>query len=491
MASLKNKTISGIFWSFLQKVGSKGIGLVATIVLARILSPESFGLIGMLTIFIQLSQAIVQGGFKQALIQKKDTDEEDYSSVFWVNLVVSVLIYGILYITAPFIAQFYDQSILTELTRILALVFVINAFSYVQEAKLTKEMKFKTLMIIHLPSTVISGIVAVTMALMDFGVWSIVGQQVSMRLAFTVQIWWYSKWKPLWSFHKQKAKVLFNYGSKMMLSAILNTSFKNVYFVLIGKFAPVATLGYYQNSRKFIDVPSKTLVSIVKNVAFPSLSSIQEDNIKIRRVNRKFCQQLLFWSCPVFIIAGVLANPLVSFILTDKWLPMVSFFQLLCIVGVLHPLVSFNHNIIAIKGRSGLFLKLEIIQKIVLSLGLCAFMLFSLDVLFLISVQVFIAFFNYLLYSFNSGKLINYPLFEQIKDILPVFLLSIGMGLVVLLIDTTVFVNLSNIYRLVFGCLIGAGVYLTLSWKIKLSPFQELMAIIRDRKNIKNNTNGK
>src|SRR5690554_4023277 len=236
MTSLKDKTISGVFWSFLQKVGDRGIQFVITIVLARLLMPEDFGLIGMLAIFIAISQSLVEAGFNKALIQKKDVDEEDYSTVFYINLIVSVLLYFLLYFCAPYISEFYNQPRLTPLTRVLSLVFILNAFGYVQETKLIKEIQFKRLMIIHLPSTIISGIVAVILAYKGCGVWSIVAQRLTLRFVFVIQMWLYSNWKPLWTFNKEKAKRLFSFGGNLMLVGIIQAIYLNGYKVVIGKF---------------------------------------------------------------------------------------------------------------------------------------------------------------------------------------------------------------------------------------------------------------
>lgn len=220
MTSLKDKTISNVFWSMVQKMGSKGILFVATIVLARLLTPEQFGLIGMLSIFIQLSYLLVTGGLDQALIQKKETDNEDYSSAFWINLAVSILLYIALFFAAPFVADFYQQPILTNLTRVLSLVFVINAFSVVQEARLMKQMQFKKLAIIYILAAVVAGAVSVVMAVYHYGVWSIVALQLVFRLCYSIQIWFYAQWKPQFSINKQKVFRLFSYGGKLMVSII-------------------------------------------------------------------------------------------------------------------------------------------------------------------------------------------------------------------------------------------------------------------------------
>lgn len=478
MTSLRDKTISGIFWSFLQTVGSGGIQFIATLILARILTPGDFGLIGMLTIFITVSQTLVSAGFNQALIQKKETDEEDYSSVFYINLVISICLYGILFFTAPLIADFYHQPILISLTRVLALIFIINAFSYVQQVRLIKEMRFKTLMLIHLPSTIISGFIAIMMAFYGYGVWSIVALQLIMQLAYAIQIWAYSKWKPLFSFNKKKSKSLFNFGSKLMISGIIHSIYENVYLVIIGKFFPLDVLGYYQNAQKLVDTPTQAFSSVISSVTFPAFSSLQDNDTKLKEGYKRSIQQLLFWLCPLLTLSAVLAKPLFRIVLTDKWLPSVPFFQLLCIVGIFYPLNAFNLNIVNVKGRSDLFLKLEIIKKIIITIGIIITL--PLGIWPLIIFQVVFSFIAYFLNSYFSGRFIHYSVREQIKDIFPIFFLSISVGLIVLLLDKS-FSNLPEIMQLIIGFGIGSGLYWFTAKFFHFEPYFEFKHILQTK----------
>src|SRR5699024_8878556 len=260
----------------------------------------------MLMIFIQVSEILVVAGFNQALIQKKEVDEEDYSSVFWINLAISLLIYSVLFLIAPLIANFYEQPILTKLTRVLTLVFIINSFSYVQSARLRKNMEFKTLTIIHIPSTIIGGIIGVWMAMIGFGVWSIIAQRLTTRLFYTVQIWIYAKWKPLFIFNIKKAKRLFSFGGRLMLTSIINVIFNNIYLVIIDKYYSVSMVGLYQQSFNLVKKPSSTLSSAINKVTFSTFSSIQSDDEKLKIGYRKVIQQTLFLLTPIFILAGVL-----------------------------------------------------------------------------------------------------------------------------------------------------------------------------------------
>lgn len=477
MSSLRDRTLSGFFWSLLQNVGGQGITFLVTLILARLLTPKDFGLVAMLAIFIQVSQALVNAGFNQALIQKKDPDEEDFSSVFYINLLFSVALYVLLFLGAPSIASFYDQSSLISLTRVLSLIFVVNAFSYVQEARLTKEMRFKTLMIVHLPSSLIGGVISITMAIMGFGVWSIVALQLMTRLAYAIQIWIYSKWKPLFSFNVSKIKSLFSFGGKLMLSSVLETVYQNIYLVVIGKFFPLTSVGYYQNANTLVKAPSSTISGAISKVAFPAFASIQHDDHGLKQGYKRIIQQLFYWLCPIFILAGVLAKPLFQFVLTAKWLPAVPYFQWLCIVGILFPLNAFNLNIVNVKGRSDIFLKLEIVKKLIITAGIIITVPYGIKALLIF--QAINSIIAYVLNSFYSGRFIQYPLAEQLSDILPTLFLATGMGGAIYTVDYFFGNGVGPLMRLIMGFGLGTLLYGILSHFMKLVPYLELSTIIK------------
>lgn len=464
-----------MFWSLLQNLGGKGITFLVMIILARILTPEIFGLVGMIMIFIQLSQTLVQAGFNQALIQKQNADEEDFSSVFWINLLVSLIIYIGLYLASPWIADFYEQEILSALTRAFGLVFVINAFSYVQEARLSKTMQFKTLAIINIPSTIIGGTVSIVMAILGNGVWSIIALQIVTRLAYTIQIWIYAKWRPLFKFNKVKAQSLFSFGWKLMLSGVLNTVFQNSYKVIIGKFFPLSMVGFYENADNLVRVPSNTFTAALKKVLFPAFSNIQEDNQRLKIGLRKINQQVLFWVCPVFTFAAVLGEPLFYFLFGDKWVPAVPYFQWLCIVGIFIPVNSYNLNIVNVKGRSDIFLTLGVIKNIFTVIGIFLAIPFGIEILLLSQVLTYVLF--CLVNAFYSGKFIKYSVVDQITDITPILVLSVISGTLVFVINQQLEL-ISNFVRLLLGFMTGGGVYGLLAFVFKIQPWMEFKDII-------------
>lgn len=478
MSSLKNKTITGVFWSFLQKIGDRGIQFIITIVLARLLTPEDFGLIGMLAIFIAISQSLVEAGFNKALIQKKEADEEDYSTVFFINLIVSFLMYWVLFFGAPFISNFYDQPILTSLTRVLSIVFILNAFGYVQETKLIKAVNFKKLMIIHLPSTILSGIVAVVFAYKGFGVWSIVAQRLSMRFVFVLQMWLYSNWKPIWTFNKQKAKELFTFGGNLMAVGIIQTIYLNAYKVVIGKFYPASALGYYENANSMVSVPMSTLSSVMSSVTFPIFSSIQDDNRRLKIGYKKTIQQVLFLVAPLLITSAVLAEPLFRFILSDKWLPAVPFFQILCIGFIFSPLNRYNIEMLNVKGYSRLFLKLDIIKKIIETIGILVSIIYF-DIWTLIWFQSLFTIGKYVINSFYSGRFIEYSMLEQLKDISGILITSLIVGVVVYLMKNNFLIQSPDLTVILGGYSLSTVFYLLIGKLFKLGAYLDFVELIK------------
>ena len=475
--SIINNSISGMFWSLLQSVGGRFISFGVMLLLARLLTPESFGLISMLTIFIQLSQALIVAGFNQALIQKKEATDEDFSSVFWLNLVLSIIIYIILYLLAPLIAHFYEQPLLINLTRVLSLVFIINSFSYVQETRLVKKFLFKKIAIINIPSLIIGGTVSVVMALNNYGVWSIVAMQIVSRFVFVVHIWIVSKWKPSIVFNIKEIKGLLSFGSKLIISEIIHIVFQNLYLIVIGKYFSLSSVGYYQNASNLVNTPSYTLSDAINKVFFSIFSSIQDNDEKIRNGFKRIINLTLFLICPIFIFASVLAEPLFRFIFTEKWLPAVPYFQWLCIVGVFFPLNSFNLQILNIKGRSDLYLKLEVIKKIITAIGIVLAIPFGIESI--IIFQVINSLISYVINSYYTGLFIQYTLLQQIIDILPIFALTLFCGTVIFF-ASHYFHFFTDLAQLIFGFFFGGTLYCIIAKYLKLKVYLEVTDLLKN-----------
>lgn len=476
--SLKKEALSGIFWSSLQQFGTQGISFLVSIILARLLVPAEFGLIGMLGIFMGLGEALIRSGLSSSLIRSTDVDEEDYSTVFFFNLIGSIFIYSIIFFCAPYIAVFYKQELLTEIIRVYSITFIINAFSAIQITRLSKLMDFKTQMKVSIPSLVLGSVVGIIMAYTGYGVWSLVWSSVIQSLAATIQLWYWSKWKPLWVFNIEKFKYHFHYGIKLMFSGILDIIFTNAYTIIIGKFFAPAQVGYYNRANSLQMLPVGNISSIITKVSFPLFASIQNDNTRLKSVYKRIMQMVVFLVAPTLILMAVLAEPLFRFLFTEKWLPAVPYFQILCFNGILYPIHAYNLQILQVKGRSDLFLMLEIIKKIIVVIVIIISFRFGIyGLLYGSIISSILAFF---INTHYSGKFLNYSAWQQTKDLIPIICLSILIGVVIFYFDKFLtayyFFDLS---RLIIGGLLGGLLFLTSAYFIKMSSLNELIILIK------------
>jgi O-antigen/teichoic acid export membrane protein len=474
--SLKNQAISGVFWTGLQQFGRQGIAFITSIILARILSPYEFGLIAMIGIFIALGDSLIKSGLTNSLIRTENINEDDYSTVFIFNMVGSVVIYLILFVLAPLIAKFYRQIELIEIIRWYSLVFIINALSAVQLTRLTKIMDFKTQLIVSLPSILISSLIGIYMAYANYGVWSLIWSAIAQSLLATIQVWIYSKWIPNFVFSIDKFKLHFNYGIKIMLSSLLDIFFVNIYTLIIGRFFHPLQVGYYNRANTLQMFPVTNLSIIVNKVSFPLFASIQNDDIRLKEVYRKMMQLVLYIIAPVLVLMAVLAEPIFRFLFTEKWLPAVPYFQILCYNGILYPIHSYNLQILNVKGRSDLFLKLEVLKKsLVVLMILISFQFGIYGLLIGSTITSTIAFF---INTYFSGKLINYNAFNQIKDLFPILFITLLMGGLIFFSDFYLKNSLSDFMRIVCLGFLGIGIYISFSLIFKLNSYIELKSII-------------
>ena len=475
--SLRKTATAGVFWTFSQQFGSQGIAFVVSIFLARILLPEEFGLIGMITVFMAVGQTLIDSGLTQSLIRTEQPDQADYSTVFFFNLGGSVLIYALLYLTAPLVADFYGQEVLTGIVRLYGITFIINAFSTVQLTRLTKKMDFKTQLMVSLPSLVVSGLFGIYLAYQGHGVWSLVWMSISQSFLKTIQLWYRTKWRPSFTFNTQKFKHHFNFGYKLTLSGLLDTVFKNIYQIIIGKFFLASHVGFYTRANTLKQLPVTNLSSALNKVTYPLFASIQNDDTRLRSVYKEIMQMVVFVIAPVLIIMGVVAEPLFRFLFTEKWLPAVPYFQILCLVGILYPVHSYNLNVLKVKGRSDLFLKLEIIKKInqvaVISVSI------QYGIMGLIWGQLFNTIVSFFINTYFTGKFIRYNAFQQAADLLPILLLAFLSGAGVWLMDQyTPIHHWLDIFRLLVLGGAGAGCYLALAYLFKMNSLQSIQKIL-------------
>ena len=467
--SLKHKTVKGVGWSFIDNLSSSGITFLVGLVLARLLTPSEYGIMAILTIFIAVSNSIVDSGFSNALIRKTDAKQVDYNTVFLFNLVVSGLLYVVLFFAAPSISVFFNEPLLVEVLRVIGWVLVINALAIIPRTLFVKEANFKTQTKVSLIASISSGVVGISMALAGMGVWSLVGQQLSRQLLNTLFLWIYCKWRPVWEFSIQSFKELFGFGSKLLLSGLLDTVFKEIYSLVIGRCYTSAQLGQYTRANQFNQIFSSNLTTVIQRVSYPVLSSIQDEPERLREAYRKVIKSTMLISFACMLGLAAVAKPLIILLIGEKWLPAVGFLQIICFSGMLYPLHAINLNILQVKGRSDLFLKLEIIKKIIAVGPLVLGVLFSIE--YMLWGSVCTSFIAYFLNSYYSANLINYPTKEQIKDILPTFLVSFVTATAMW---SLTLLHLSNCLLLPLQCLLGIILAVLIYERLQLPEYTEV-----------------
>ena len=477
MNNLKQEAAKGFLWSAVERFSVQGLQFFIGLVLARLLLPSDYGLVGMLAIFLAISQTFVDSGFSSALIQKKDRTEIDYSTAFFFNIGVGLFFYLILFFTAPLIAKFYNTPELTSLTKVIGLNVFITSLAVVQRAKLTIKLDFKTQAKASLTSVFIGGCVGIAMAYKGYGVWALVVQSLLRNGLNTIFLWFLSKWMPKAVFSKDSFKELFSFGSKLLGAGLLDTIYRNIYLIIIGKIFSARELGFYTRAQQFQKMPSQNITGIISRVAFPVLSSIQDDDEKLIKAYSSFIRLSAFVVFPLMIGLAVVAEPLIRLILTEKWMPTVPLLQLLCIAGMLYPVHAINLNILNVKGRSDLFLKLEIIKKIFITIAIL--ITFSFGVKAMVIGQIFTSFIAFFINTHYSSKMINYGAWKQIKDMMPIIFITLIMALGVW---GVMLLGFSDVLKLLIGIVVGIIIYLV---SAKIGNFNELNEIVNLIKNKK------
>lgn len=427
--NLKAKTVSGMIWSALQRFGTMGISFVSNIVLARLLTPDDYGCIGMLAIFITVSNTFVDGGFGSALIQKKDVTQKDYSTIFWWNLFLSVVLYGVLFISALAVSRFYNIPLLEPVLQVQGVVLIINALNIVQTNQLRKSINFKRLATIHIVSHIVAAVLAIVLAYMGWGVWALVAQQIVASSITSVMLWVMNRWMPSLCFSVESFKQLFSFGGFILASNLINTFCDNVQGLLIGKFFNPATLGLYTQSRKLEDIATTSISGVVNQVAYPVLSKKQSDMNGMIAALKKFITFISFIVFPLMLLLIVIAEPLISLVYSAKWLPCVPYFRILCIAGLAISLQMINYNAIAAIGKSNILFKWTIIKRSIgLILNVCGLIFFGIYGLLWGSVLT-----SYTLYFINAclvSKHVGYNVKKQLFDLLPIILISTATFLI-------------------------------------------------------------
>lgn len=430
--SLRNTTIKGVGWSFTDSMLSQGTTFLVGIVLARLLSPEEYGLLGLLMIFIVISASIVNSGLNSALIRKQDASELDYNTVFITNLLLSFVMYGLLFLGAPYISLFFEKPQLTILLRVLGAIVILNALSIVPATKLIKKVDFKSITVCSLIGSICAGIVGISMAVMGYGVWALVGQQMTKQLVYTLALIIANKWLPQIQFSIRSFKELWEFGWKLLVSGLIDNVWSEIYKVVIGKCYTPETLGQFTQAQLYSGIFSQNLTGIVQRVSYPVLSKIQDEKERLKQAYRQVIKvTMLITFVFMFGLAGC-AKQFIYVLIGEQWLPCVGYMQILCFSMALYPLHAINLNMLQVQGRSDLFLKLEIIKKCIavvpLLLGI------YIDIYWMLLGSVVAGWIAYYLNAYYSGPYLQYSVWAQIKDILPSMLLSLGMAITVFLI---------------------------------------------------------
>jgi len=475
MESLKSKTVSGVIWSSVERFSVQGVAFIVMIIMARILTPDDYGLVAMLTIFIAISQSLVDSGFSQALIRKQDRNETDNSTVFYFNIAVGLILYLILFLCAPLIAKFYKEPILTPITRVISLSVLINSFVVVQRAILTSRIDFKTQAKASMSAAVISGIVGISMAYTGYGVWSIVWYQLTNLTVNVGLLWILSKWRPRLLYSWKSFLELFGFGSKLAASGILDTLYNNVYLILIGKIFSAADLGYYTRASQFSQFPSSNLSGIIQRVTYPVLCTIQNDDERLRNVYRRFLRLSAFIVFPLMIGLAAVARPLILLLLKEQWSFCIILLQIVCFSMMWYPIHAINLNLLQVKGRSDLFLKLEIIKKCIGLVILCITV--PLGLIAMCIGGIFSSMICLIVNTHYTGKLIQVGFLTQMRDLLPTLTYSLTTGALVY-----GFVNIfSGLWlQLIAGITVGILFFLSITKITHSRDLREAIAFIKE-----------
>lgn len=452
--SLKKKTFTGVIWNASERFGTQALQFVVGIILARLLVPADFGIIGMLTIFIVLSQTFIDSGFSIALIRKNDASNIDFSTVFWFNVIVAFLVYCILFIVSPYIAIFYNQPILVILTRVITIILLINSFGEIQRTILTKKIDFKSQAKVRLFSILVGSFVGIFMALKGYGVWSLVGKTLTQTALTNLGYWIMNSWRPQFIFSSKSFKELFSFSSKLLFSGLLSMITMNIYTLIVGKLFNAQSLGYYTRAKQFNDFPVQTIQGVSMSVLYPVLSQIQDDTQRLKEGYKKFLRMITFVLLPIMALLIIIAEPLIRIILTEKWMPVVPLLQIYCIIGAMIPLQSINVNILIVKGRSDFVLLLDIFKIILLFV--IVFIFHRWGIIGLMWGLVILSFIGYFLNVHYANKLMEYGIIEQLSDIKVYFFTTIIMSVVVLGLKN--FIN-GDFLILITSIFVGTLVY--------------------------------
>ena len=466
--SLGNKTITGVIWSLIQRFGVMFVSFVTNMILARLLTPDDFGAVGMLLIFISVANTFVDGGFAAALIQKKNPSREDYSTIFYWNLLVSAILVAVLFVAAPSIARFYNMPLLEDILKVQSFILVINAFSIVQQNILIKHLQFKKLAFINLIGNTVGAVVAIVLAYKEYGVWSLVYKNLISALGIVLIIWIVSQWRPMLVFDKKSFRSLGGFGMMILFSNLVETIYTEIQGLIIGRAYSARDLGYYTQAKRLEEIPTLGFSAAINQVTFPIFSSAQDDIQFMRNVVRKNMRMISLFVFPLYMLLILIAEPLIVFLFSDKWLPAVPFFQILCFVGMIYPQNTVNTNIVKALGLGRLYFYLQFGKR-----------LFGILLIFigmqigglkgLMWALVVISYVVFVINTFFANRLIHYGLKWQCLDIVKPLAFAIFSFLIVYcLFPESGALGMMLIQSLVFICMYFLFTFFFNSGELKL-----------------------
>ena len=475
--SLKQKTVSGLLWSFLDDLARGGLLFISGLVLARLLTPREFGLIGMTTIFLAIAQTIVNSGFNQALIRKQDCTQADYSTVFYFNLGIGCLLYLLLFPAAGPIARFFREPQLESILRVLGLALPIGALGMVQQAQIIKEIGFKLLTRISLASAAAAGLLGISLAVAGYGVWSLVAMTLARAAIELVLLWRWRTWRPALIFHPASFREMFAFGSRLLASNLIATLQLHVFNLAIGKYFSAVELGYYTQAQTFRNLPSQRLIDIVQRVSYPVLATMQHDTVRLKSAYRRMLQCTMLVTFVLMLGMSASADALLITLVGEPWRPAVPYLRLLCLVGMFYPLHVINLNVFQVRGRSDLNLKLSMIKAVLVLPALAIGVLHGISVM--IVAMIFVSFASYVLTATWSGRLIGYRLAEQLRDILPAFALAASMAAVVHICGRVL--PLAPPLKLAVQVALGAGWTIGLAELARMESYRYIKQLALDK----------
>ena len=474
MNNRQRSVFSNFIWRYLERIGAQGVTFVVSVILARILDPAVYGTVAIVTVFTTIMQVFVDSGMGNALIQKKDADDVDFSSVFYFNLLICALLYLVMFFVAPFIALFYEMPELTNLIRVMSLILIISGVKNVQQAYVSKHMLFKKFFFSTLGGTIGAAIVGIWMAWKGYGVWALVVQGLFNALVDTVILWITVKWRPKRVFSILRLKNLFSYGWKLLASALLNTGYRELRQLIIGKIYTSDDLAFYNRGNQFPHLIVTNINTSIDSVLFPTMAKDQDNPIRVRDMTRRAIKVSSFLMMPLMMGLAVCAEPIVRLVLTEKWLPSVFFMRVFCFSFAFYPVHTANLNAIKALGRSDLFLKLEIVKKIIEFSLLLTTMFISVKAMALSVLAVSVL--GQIINSWPNRKLLNYRYGDQLKDMLPQIGLSVVMGGAVFAIS---FLRLSDIATLLIQIPLGAFIYIAGSKLLRIDSYAYVKGLIK------------